>query len=90
VQDGDVVSSIKLTLDDDVTSKFEFIGRQESGMPKPMGEETKVEGAHFEIWKDDDRPMDDALREAIRGLCGGVSQALNRYYAFGSVFSEEI
>jgi hypothetical protein len=84
------VSSIKLTLDEEVTSKHEFIGKKESGMPEPMGEVTEVEGAHFEVWKDDDREIDDALRESIKGLCGGVVQALNRYYAFGSVFSEEL
>ena len=77
-------------LDEETVSKFEFVGRKESGMPEPAGEETKVMGAHFEIWKTDDNNMDEALRESIRALCKGGAQALNRYYAFGHVFSEEL
>jgi hypothetical protein len=90
LQEGQVVASIKMGLDDEMTSKFEFIGRKETGMPEPMGDETSVLGAHFEIWKEDENEVDETLRESIRGLCKAVAQALNRYYAFGHVFSEEL
>jgi hypothetical protein len=70
--------------------KYAFIGRHENGMPKPEGEITSVHGANFEIWKVCDNAVDDALRESIRSLCKGAAEALNRYYAFGSVFSEDM
>ena len=38
----------------------------------------------------DSNPVDEELRGVIRRLCGGVADALNKYYAFGSVFSEEL
>lgn len=34
-------------------------------------------------------PVDEDLRRTIRGLCTGLAQALNRYYAFGSVFVDD-
>lgn len=90
MQEGEVVSSIKMMLDEETVKRHEFVGRAESGMPEPMGEVTEVEGAHFEMWKTDDATVDEALRESIRSLCSGVAQALNRYYAFGNVFSEDL
>jgi hypothetical protein len=91
VQEGQRAASIKMTLDDEITIKHEFIGRKENGMPEPMGEKTEVKGANFEVWKEDEGiAMDDALRSSIKQLCAAFEQALSRYYAFGHVFSEEI
>ena len=58
-------------------------------MPDPMGEETEVLGANFEFWKEDENPADDATKASIKVFCDSVAAALNRYYAFGHVFSEE-
>jgi len=59
-------------------------------MPVKAGNVTKIRGRNFEIAKTCDRKVDDDLREVIRSLCGGVAEALNRYYTFGSVFSEDL
>ena len=40
--------------------------------------------------KVDDTPVDENLRAAIRGLCNSFAIACNKYYAFGSVFAEEL
>ena len=58
-------------------------------MPDPMGEETEVLGANVEFWKEDENSPDDATKAAIKVFCDSVAAALNRYYAFGHVFSEE-
>jgi hypothetical protein len=36
-----------------------------------------------------DRPVDEDLRATIKAFCTGLVSALNKYYAFGSVFAEE-
>lgn len=90
VQEGKVVTSIRMGFDEEVVDKHQFVGRDERGMPKPEGEVTQVVGANFEITKICDNTVDEALRESIRSLCIGASEALNRYYAFGSVFSEDM
>jgi hypothetical protein len=38
----------------------------------------------------DTDPVDEDLRSTIRAFCTGLASALNRYYAFGSVFAEEV
>jgi hypothetical protein len=38
----------------------------------------------------DEQPVDEDLRATIRAFCVGLSDACNKYYAFGSVFSEEV
>jgi len=37
-----------------------------------------------------DRPVDEDLRATIRAFCTGPVAALNKYYAFGSAFAEEV
>lgn len=37
-----------------------------------------------------DKPVDEDLRATIRAFCTGLVAALNKYYAFGSVFAEEV
>ena len=39
--------------------------------------------------KEDDNPLDDEVRGAIRSFCQGLVAAINKYYAFGSVFVDE-
>lgn len=90
MQEGERVATIKLILDNEVAVKHAFIGQDEQGMPKPMGDVTEVKGAHLEIWKDCENEVDDALRASIKGLCQSIGAAMNRYYSFGHVFSEEI
>jgi hypothetical protein len=90
LQEGKAVASIKVGLDEETTVKYAFVGQNETGMPELMGEKTEVMGANFEFWKVDENSVDDALRESIKTLCSSVAAALNRYYAFGHVFSEEI
>lgn len=89
MQEGKEAAILKLTLDEEVATKYAFIGQDERGMPSPMGEETQVLGANFQFWKEDDNPTDDATKNTIKVFCESVAAALNRYYAFGHVFSEE-
>ena len=81
---------MKMGYDEAIVGKHAFIGRQDNGMPQVEGEVTQVEGAHFEMWKSDDRVVTTEIREAIRGICVGCSAAMTRYYSFGSVFAEDI
>ena len=81
---------LKMAYDDKVVNKYAFIGRTENGMPQAEGDSTEVEGANFEMWKTDDAPVTNEIREAIRGICVECAAALTRYYSFGSVFAEDI
>jgi hypothetical protein len=36
------------------------------------------------------RPVDEDLRATLKAFCTGLVAALNKYYAFGSVFAEEV
>lgn len=90
MQEGNRVATIKLILDNEVAVKHAFIGQDERGMPKPMGDVTEVKGANLEIWKDCENEVDETLRASIKVLCQAIGAAMNRYYSFGHVFSEEI
>lgn len=35
-------------------------------------------------------PVDEDLRATLKAFCTGLVAALNKYYAFGSVFAEEV
>eukprot|EP01026_Neomeris_dumetosa_P015024 TRINITY_DN1563_c0_g1_i10.p1 TRINITY_DN1563_c0_g1~~TRINITY_DN1563_c0_g1_i10.p1 ORF type:complete len:220 (+),score=25.12 TRINITY_DN1563_c0_g1_i10:128-787(+) len=83
------VAGIMLCYDNEVLKKYEWIGRGDSGMPQPQGGTEDIEGKHLEVWKIDSHPVDDEIRSGIKTFCQLLVNALNRYYAFGSVFSEE-
>lgn len=36
------------------------------------------------------KPVDEDLRATLKAFCTGLVAALNKYYAFGSVFAEEV
>jgi hypothetical protein len=38
----------------------------------------------------DEDKVDEDLRATLRAFCSGLVAALNKYYAFGSVFAEEV
>ena len=85
------VHPLRRSFDTQSAFKSEYLDMApETGMPVKAGREFEIAGKHFEIVKLDDRPVDEELRMAIRRLCGGVADAMNKYYAFGSVFSEEL
>lgn len=57
--------------------------------PVPEGKATDVHGKHLEVRKTDTNSVSDALRAALHLLCANLAEAVNKYYAFGSCFSED-
>ena len=49
--------------------------------------------SYFELYftgrKMDDNPVDEELRASIRSFCESLVSALNKYYAFGSCFTDD-
>jgi hypothetical protein len=89
VRDGITESKIGIVFDDDVTSKYEWVGRGADGFPSLEGKVTEIRGKHLMIRKLDDNKVDEQLRSAIRGFCEALVSALNKYYAFGSAFTDD-
>jgi len=58
--------------------------------PVRKGDKVTTLGKNFEIVKMDDTPLDEESRAVMRRLCSAMADALNKYYAFGSVFAEDI
>uniref|UniRef100_A0A383WHX3 Uncharacterized protein n=1 Tax=Tetradesmus obliquus TaxID=3088 RepID=A0A383WHX3_TETOB len=90
IKEGERQADLSVGFDDEVCIKSEWIGQDGSGMPTKEGKQEEVAGKHFEIWKTCDRKVDEDLRATIRAFCTGLVSALNKYYAFGSVFAEEV
>ncbi|KAF8065656.1 KIN4A [Scenedesmus sp. PABB004] len=91
IKEGNTQAEMSVGFDDDVAVRSEWVGQDsETGMPTLEGKQEEVTGKHFEIWKTCDRPVDEDLRATIRAFCTGLVAALNKYYAFGSVFAEEV
>jgi len=90
IKEGVRVADLSVGFDNDVTIKSEWIGQDENGFPTKEGKQEEVPGKHFEIWKTCTRPVDDDLRATLKAFCTGLVAALNKYYAFGSVFAEEV
>lgn len=90
LKEGTKVTDIVVKFDDEAIKKFEWIDRGEDGFPLQAGNSKEVKGKNVEIWKADDAAVDEDLRSTIRAFCVSLAEAMNKYYSFGSVFSEEL
>lgn len=88
-KEGEQLCELAIMYDQAVISKHEWVGRGDDGFPVLEGKVDVVVGKHFEIWKLCESPVDETLRSTIRAFCTGLVTALNRYYAFGSVFVDD-
>ena len=88
--DGDPISaSLRIGFDDGIVNKRQWVGRGTDGFPKMEGDETPVRGKCFEIRKVGDGAVDGDTKVVIRNFCSMLEQAVNKYYAFGSCFSDD-
>lgn len=88
-KEGVKLTDIAISFDGLISQKHEWVGRDADGFPILEGKVDEVKGKFFEIWKLDSNPVDEDLRGTIRAFCTGLVAALNRYYAFGSVFVDD-
>ncbi|KAF5832044.1 hypothetical protein DUNSADRAFT_12224 [Dunaliella salina] len=89
VMEGKVNNVLGKYFDLGSVLKHEWVGMGDDGFPVLEGKVNNVMGEFFEIWKLDKKPVDDTLRATIKAYCTGMVSAINRYYAFGSVFVDD-
>ncbi|KXZ55426.1 hypothetical protein GPECTOR_3g77 [Gonium pectorale] len=87
--EGVKLTDLGVMFDKTAITKHEWVGRGEDGFPVMEGKSDEVKGKNFEIWKMDSEPVTEDLRSCIRAYCTALVAALNRYYAFGSVFVDD-
>ncbi|GIL91940.1 hypothetical protein Vretimale_18560 [Volvox reticuliferus] len=88
-KEGVKLTDLGVMFDKNAVTKHEWVGRGEDGFPVMEGKTDEVKGKNFEIWKLDTEPVSEDLRSTIRAYCTALVAALNRYYAFGSVFVDD-
>ena len=89
LRDGNPTASLAVGFDDTDTVKHEWVGRGVDGFPVMTGSETAVKGKMFEIWSTGTTPLDEDTRTVVRNFCTLMVGAVNKYYAFGSCFSDD-
>ena len=96
VQDasGELVPALRLEalMDEEEVEGYDRVGMGPDGFPvlTTFDEEKKiVKGRCFIVRRDLATPVPEAMQEPAKALIGNLMAAVNRYYAFGSCFSEE-
>ena len=89
LRDGAPSASLSVGFDDTDTIKHEWVGRGVDGFPVMTGSETAVKGKMFEVWSTGTTPLDEDTRTVVRNFCTLMVGAVNKYYAFGSCFSDD-
>lgn len=86
------VCDIGFSFDDGTATKYKFISKDKDGMPKPVGGTEEVLGKMVEIraFPPDDKPVSSEDKVVIKKLCEAGAAAISAYYAFGSVYAEDI
>ncbi|KAI8464981.1 MAG: hypothetical protein J3K34DRAFT_438416 [Monoraphidium minutum] len=90
LKEGVNKADLGVNFDGEIALKHEWVGRDKEGFPQMEGNAEEVMGKHIEVWKVDPVKVDEDTRTTIRTFCTGLVSAMNRYYAFGSVWAEEV
>ncbi|CAD7699392.1 unnamed protein product [Ostreobium quekettii] len=90
MDDGAMVCKVGVRMDTLNVEKPNFIGIGEDGFPVNEGGVTSVLGKNLQIWKVGDETVTDSIREVLRLFCTSLMQSVNKYYAFGSPFTDEL
>lgn len=79
-------------MDDEEVDGFDSVGSNEAGFPVLQtndGEKKVVKGRCLIVRRDAAKPVPADLVPPVKSLLSNLTSALNKYYAFGSCFSEE-
>lgn len=89
-----LVSELELEalMDEEVVQGYDVVGMDKDGFPLLQtmdGEEKLVKGKYFLVRRDKSTPVPAVHVETVKALLENMMSAVNKYYAFGSCFSEE-
>ncbi len=71
---------------------YDVVGMDKDGFPVLQtmdGQERLVKGKNFIVRRDKTKPVPSQHVETVKALLTNMLSAVNKYYAFGSCFSEE-
>lgn len=89
MRDGATLTDISVSFDEEVTQKYDWVGKGADGFPQLEGNAEEIVGKNFVIRKADDNTIDNETRNVIRLLCQEIQASINKYYAFGSCFVDD-
>lgn len=90
VREGAAAAKLRCSFDEEVFEKHQWLGRGADQMPEWAGDVTEIMGKHFVIAKICDNKADAEVKATLRAFCGKLATHVNNYYAFGSVYAEDI
>lgn len=79
-------------MDDEEVGGFDMVGMDKDGFPLLQtmdGEAKVVKGKYFLIRRDKSTPVPADFVEPTKMMLTEMMEAVNKYYSFGSPFSEE-
>lgn len=79
-------------MDEEVVSGFDMVGMDKDGFPVLQtmdGEEKTVKGKYFLVRRNKATPVPTDFVEPTKAMLTDMMEAVNKYYSFGSPFSEE-
>ena len=79
-------------MDDEVMAGYDMVGMDKDGFPVLQtmdGEEKNVKGKYFLVRRDKSTPVPEDFVVPTKQLLSEMMEAVNKYYSFGSPFSEE-
>ena len=87
----EVVEELMCAMDDDYTEGFDMIAKNADGFPEARtmdGQEKRVAGKSFVVQRKE-RPISPETKAALKDVLTSIAMSTNKYYAFGSNFTEE-
>jgi len=87
----EVVEEIMCAMDDDYSEGYDMIARNADGFPEARtmdGQEKLVLGKNFVVQRKE-KPITPEAKAALKDVLTSIAMSTNKYYAFGSNFSDE-
>uniref|UniRef100_A0A7S3Z4F9 Uncharacterized protein n=2 Tax=Lotharella globosa TaxID=91324 RepID=A0A7S3Z4F9_9EUKA len=82
--------TVELLVDDEVIVGYDYVAMAEDGFPEKRGNAFEILGKYLILRKVGDTQATDKTRAAVKTFGKLLQQAFDKYYAFGSIYSEDL
>mmetsp|Transcript_9492 Transcript_9492/g.15393 ORF Transcript_9492/g.15393 Transcript_9492/m.15393 type:complete len:157 (+) Transcript_9492:38-508(+) len=82
-------AELEVVMDEEVILGYDYLGMDENGFPEKRGDSFEILGKFLEVRRVGTNPVSEKTANAIRTFGKHLNTAFDKYYAFGSIYSDD-
>eukprot|EP00465_Bigelowiella_longifila_P011554 CAMPEP_0185272760 /NCGR_PEP_ID=MMETSP1359-20130426/48061_1 /TAXON_ID=552665 /ORGANISM="Bigelowiella longifila, Strain CCMP242" /LENGTH=244 /DNA_ID=CAMNT_0027865173 /DNA_START=59 /DNA_END=793 /DNA_ORIENTATION=- len=82
-------AELEVVMDEEIILGYDYLGMDENGFPEKRGDSFEILGKFLEVRRVGSNPVSEKTAKAIRNFGKHLNTAFDKYYAFGSIYSDD-